>query len=313
VKTLLLRRLAAFAPTLLGASVLCFALLAVAPGDPAELLMRQSGGEATPEALADFRRQMDLDAPLPLRYLRWLADAARLDFGTSYATGEPVAALVLGRLPATLTLAAAAFALVLCVAIPVGVGAALQRNRPLDHVSRLWAILSLSVPSYWLALLLLYLFALELRWVAVAGGDGLPALVLPALTLGLGMAAFSSRLVRERTLEVLAQDHVRLAHAKGLTVAQVVRRHVLRNALLPLVTLWGMSFGYLLGGSVIVETVFSWPGVGQLAVEAIRTRDYPVLQCYVVVTTGFFMASSLIVDLAYLRLEPRLRGHFGRA
>lgn len=307
MEKLILKRVLSLIPTLLGISVLCFILVLVSPGDPAELLMRQSGGELTAAALEDFRRELGMDAPVHLRYIRWLQRAIRFDFGESFSSGEKVAAEILTRLPATMKLAAAAFAFMLILSLPVGILSALRQNLLFDNLSRLWSIISISIPSYWLGLLLLYFFGLKLKIFHVVGQGSLKDLVLPAVTLGLGMSAVYSRLLRERILDVFSQDYIKLAYTKGLSLWEIVFRHTLKNAILPLITLWGMSFGYLLGGSIIVESVFSWPGVGKFAVEAISNRDYPVIQCYVVLMALIFIGLNLFVDILYQFIDPRIR------
>ena len=307
MKSLIQRRLLMLIPTLAGISLLGFILLELMPGDATTLLMRRSAGEVTPEAIDTLRRELGLDRPWPVRYLRWVGRAVRLDFGTSFSSGEPVRREIFSRLPATLALALGAFTFMLTVTLPLGVLSALRKNQWPDHLIRVGAIVFHSVPAYWLGLLLLWIFALKLGFFRVVGQGAWQDLILPVVTLGSGMAAFYSRMTRERVIDVLEQDYIRLVHAKGLSRRILICRHVLKNALLPLVTLWGMSFGYLLGGSVIVESVFSWPGVGKLVVDAILNRDHPVIQAYVVLMALIFVSVNLIVDLVYPLLDPRLR------
>jgi peptide/nickel transport system permease protein len=301
------KRLLSVLPVLFGISLLSFALIDFAPGDPAEMLMRQSGGQPTREAIDAFKEKLGMNAPLPVRYIKWLRRAVCLDFGKSLASGEDVIGELSQRMPETLKLSVAAFIFTLLVSVTVGIISGLRQNGAFDHVARLWSIFSIAIPNYWLGLVLLYLFSLKLHIFRIVGGEGVKDLVLPAVTLGLYASATNSRLIRERIIEVLAQDYIKLAHAKGLPMRVILWRHVAKNALLPLVTLWGMTFGYLLGGSVIVESVFAWPGVGKLAVDAIGNRDFPVLQAYIVLMALIFVGLNFIVDTLYQFLDPRIR------
>lgn len=304
----LLRRVLALVPVLLGISLLAYGLANLAPGDPARIQLRHQLGEPpSEEAVGALRRELGLDDPFALRYARWVGRALRGDLGVSYRTGEPVLGALAGRFPATLQIALAAVALGLVAGIPAGVVSAVRRNSPLDHASRLTALIGASMPSFWLGYVLIAVFAVGLGVLPVAGRGGVGHLVLPAATLGLGAAAGLSRLVRSGVLEVLGEDHVRTARAKGLTEARVLRRHVLRNALIPVVTLAGIRFGHLLGGAVIVETVFAWPGIGKYVVDSIYDRDYPTIQGFVVFIATVFVILNILVDLAYLWLDPRIR------
>lgn len=311
MKEIMIRRILVLFPTLVGISLLGFVLLELMPGDATTLLMRRSGGEVSAEAITNLRLELGLDRPWPIRYGKWVARAVRFDFGTSFSSGEPVRREIFSRLPATLALSLGAFTFMLMVTLPVGIFSALHKNRWADHFCRLGAIVFHSVPAYWLGLLLLWLFALEFDIFRIVGKGTVGDLVLPVFTLGIGMAAFYSRITRERVIDVLEQDYIRLVHAKGISRWVLIFRHTLKNALLPLITLWGISIGYLLSGSVIVESVFSWPGVGKLIVDAILNRDLPIIQAYVVLMAIFFMGINLIVDLVYPLLDPRLRAGRG--
>jgi len=303
----LLRRLLWLPPTLLGLSLICFGLLQLAPGDPGELLLRQSGGPSSAESAARFKAEMGLDKSLLERYRLWLGRAVRLDLGESFTTGEPVREQILSRLPATIELAVTAFALMLVTAVPLGLLSALRPQGWLDQASRLLAVVAASLPNYWFGLLLLFLFARVWHVFDIVGGDGPADIVLPALTLALGLTAVQSRLARERFLTVLTEDYIRTALAKGLTRRQVFLRHALKNALAPLLHLWGASFGYLLGGSLIVETVFAWPGAARLAVDAVLNRDYPVVQGYIILMAVIFIGVNLAADAGHALLDPRVR------
>lgn len=268
--------------------------------------MRQSGGEPSAEDIAAFREKLGMNDALPVRYLKWLRRTVQLDFGQSLATGEQVLSQIATRLPETLKLAAAAFLFMLAVSVPFGLITGLKQNGWVDHLGRLWSVFGISIPNYWLGLLLLYLFALKLQWLPIVNQGRLRDLVLPAVTLGLYAAAANSRLVRERVMEVMSQDYIKLACAKGLSQWEIVWRHTVKNAFAPMVTMWGINFGYLLGGSVVVESVFGWPGVGTLAIDAIANRDFPVLQAYILLVTTLFVAINLCVDLVVLLLDPRI-------
>lgn len=302
------RRLLAVVPAWLGVSLLAFGLASLAPGDSAQLiLLRQTGELPTDAAVQRLRRELGLDAPVPVRYGRWLADAARGDLGRSYRTGEPVLAELASRFPATLQLASSALLVGLAIALPLGIVSAVHRGTAVDHASRLGALLGASVPRFWLGYVLILIFSVALGLFPVAGRGGWAHLVLPALTLGVGGAASLTRLTRACLLEELQQDYVRTARAKGLPERRVVVHHALRNALNPVVTLIGMRFGALLGGAVVVETVFAWPGIGSLVVESIYDRDYPAIQGFVLFTGTVFLLINLLVDLGYVWLDPRVR------
>jgi peptide/nickel transport system permease protein len=311
VQTYLTRRLFTLPLLLFGISVISFALLNLAPGNPAGILLRlqQPGTEPPREAVLALRQELGLDDPLPLRYGRWLLRALRGDLGKSYRSGEAVTAELVQRLPATLMLAGTSLGLAMLIGIPSGVFAAVWRGSPLDGLSRLLALLGAAVPSYLLALLLILVFAVTLHWLPTIGYGSLQQLVLPALALAAGSSAQLMRLTRASMLEVVQQDYVRTARAKGLKERRVIGVHALKNALLPVVTVLGMNLGHLLGGTVIVETIFSWPGVGKYAIDAIFLRDYPVIQGFVLYMAVIFLLVNLLVDMTYRWLDPRL--HFG--
>lgn len=301
-------RLVQLALVWIGISMLAFGLANVAPGDPAEMiLLRRSGQPPTQAEVRLLREELGLDAPLPVRYVRWATGAITGDLGTSFRTEESVSRSLLSRLPATIQLSAAALLLTLLIAVPLGVVSAVRTGSLLDHGSRVLALIGASLPSFWLAYLLILLFAVHLRWVPVAGRGGPEHLVLPALTLALGSIARLTRLTRASMLEELGQDYVRTARAKGLPGWTVVTRHALRNALNPLVTLTGMQVGQLLAGAVIVETIFAWPGIGGFLVDSIYERDYPVIQGFVLFTGTAFVLVNFLVDLSYRWLDPRVR------
>jgi len=302
------RRALYLIPVWLGISLLAFALGNLAPGDPVEMILQQRTGEVpTRAAVEQLREQLGLNAPAPLRYARWVARAARGDLGLSYRTGAPVENALVERLPSTLELAAASLFLSILVALPLGAAAALRQGTWVDHLSRVIALFGTSVPSFLLGYALMLLFAVSLHLLPVAGSDGPASLVMPVLTLAMSETAALTRLTRASMLDVLGEDYVRTARAKGLPQRLVVIRHALRNALNPLVTLTGVRAGRLLGGAVIVETIFARPGIGKLVVDSIHDRDYPLIQGFVLLMGTVFVLANLIVDLSYAGLDPRVR------
>ena len=300
----LLKRLAGALGIVLGVALLTALLIHLVPGDPVELMLGES---ATAGDRAALRARLGLDRPLHQQLLGQLGRLARLDLGDSLYSRRPVSAVVAERLPATVELAVAALAVAAAVALPLGILAARNRGGLADSAAMGVALLGLSIPSFWLGPLLILLFSVVLGWTPVSGREGLASLVLPALTLGTGMAAVLARMLRSSLLETLSEDFVRTARAKGLSPAAVLRRHALRNAALPVVTVFGMQAGALFAGAVITETVFAWPGVGSLLVEAIQRRDFPVVQgCVLLISTTYVLVNAG-TDLAYAWLDPRVR------
>lgn len=308
------RRIAYLVPVWLGLSVLAFAISLLAPGDPVRQILQQGGIDApSAEQVIEMRRELGLDAPAPVRYVRWLSGAVRGDFGRSYRTGENVLTSLTDRFPRTAELAAVAIVLGLLIALPLGVISALLRNSLTDQAARVGALIGASIPSFWLAYLLIILFAVQLRILPVAGASELRNIVLPALTLAIGAAASLTRLTRSAMLEELYQDYVRTARSKGLRERAVVVRHALRNALIAIVTVTGIRLAALLGGAVIVETIFAWPGIGKYVVDSIFLRDYPTIQGFVLFTGSVVLLVNLAVDVSYVWLDPRVRlGATGR-
>lgn len=305
----LLRRVLLVVPTLLGVSLLAFALANLTPGDPAEELLRRSTGyQPTPEEIARTREELGLDRPIAVQYASWLANAARGDLGTSYGTRRPVTDEIVERIPRTLELAVPAALSALVLALALGMVSAVHRNRWPDQVVRVISVAGASMPSFWLALLLIVLFSLKLSVLPVAGREaGVRSLVLPVVALTLAPMAVLARFTRSAMLETLGDDYVRTARAKGLAGWRVVGRHALRNACIPLVTAFGTSLGHLVSGAVIIETIFLWPGVGKLAVDAILQRDYPMIQGFTLYAGFAFVLLNLLVDLSYGALDPRIR------
>lgn len=287
-----------------GVSVLVFFLLRLAPGDPVLLLLAES---AEPQQIAEARAKWGLDKPIYVQYAVFLNRAVHGDLGDSLFFQEPALSVLLERMPATLQLSAAALLFSLSVAIPIGILSALKRDSLWDYLGTSIAMLGQAIPPYWLGIMLILIFAVNLRWFPTSGRGTLSHLVLPAITLGSVLMALVTRLVRSGMLDVLGEDYVRTARAKGLKERSVIIRHALRNILIPLVTVIGLQLGALFGGAVITESIFAWPGVGRLALQAISARDYPLVQAAVLVISIIYVFLNLAVDLLYVYLDPRIR------
>jgi peptide/nickel transport system permease protein len=288
---------------IVGIMAVTFALLQLT-GDPARMMVPPEAGE---EAVEEVRRRLGLDQPLYVQFARYLAGAVRGDFGTSLSFNEPATKLVLERFPATIQLTLVAMAWSLLVSFVLGIVSAVRRYTAEDFVATVIALLGQSIPVFWLGIMLILLFSLALGWLPTSG-MGTPAhFVLPAITLGAYSMARTTRLVRSGMLEVLSQDYIRTARAKGLSRWLALSRHALKNAAIPIVTVIGLDFGTLLGGAVITETIFAWPGVGRLAVEAIFRRDFPLVQAVVFYVAAAFVLVNLLVDVLYTVLDPRVR------
>src|SRR2546422_6572877 len=310
----LVRRLLLLVPVLLGVSIIIFMVLHLAPGDPAEIML---GSQATQADLTRLRADLGLTAPLHVQYVRWLGLVVRGDLGRSIWMKRPVLAEVLGRFQATLVLTGAALLLSTVGGVALGVASATRPNSLLDRLSAVASLFGASMPVFWLGIVLMVVFALWLGWLPASGmfspyggggpGDLLAHLVLPAVTLAAASVTIIARLTRSTMLEVLGQDYVRTARAKGATEWAVVARHALKNALIPIVTVVGVQAGYLLGGAVLTETVFAWPGVGTLVVQGILARDVPLVQGCVLVIACTFVLVNLAVDVLYAYLDPRIR------
>jgi len=298
-----LRRLWSTLTVAVGVAAVIFVLLHLS-GDPVALLVP---ADAPPEVMRDTRQALGLDRPLPQQFFIYLSRAAAGDLGTSLRHNLPVAQLIRERLPRTILLAAAALALALVIAIPAGIVSALRRGTLVDRLAMVLAVAGQAVPIFWLALMLIWLFAVRLEWLPVFGSGTLLHLVLPAVSLSTIVLGRLARLVRSSMLEVLGQDYVRTARAKGLGETSVVWGHALKNAAIPIVTVVGLQLAQLLGGAVVTETIFAWPGVGVLAAEAVFNRDFPVVQGVTLVISLIFVVANLAVDLAYVALNPRIR------
>jgi peptide/nickel transport system permease protein len=303
VHTFILRRLGAVVPVLLAVSVLVFLMSHLTPGDPATIML---GENASAADVARLRHQLGLDRPLTVQYGRYLAGVVRGDLGRSIRSGQPVAVEIWERFPPTLQLTLAAMVIAAAAGVLLGALAATSRTAAADALLMSTSLLGISMPSFWLGLLLILLFGLVLHWFPIAGGSDWRALVLPAVTLGTQAAAVLARLTRASLLDVLPSDFVRTARAKGVAGTRVLFRHALRNALIPVVTVIGLQFGALLGGAVIVESVFARSGLGRLAVAAVQSRDFPVIQGIVLFAAAVYALVNLSVDVAYLALDPRI-------
>ena len=299
----IVRRLLLAIPTLFGVLVVAFLLLYVAPGDPVTAMI---GERADPETIARLRAELHLDDPLPVRFGHYAADVLRGDLGRSYITDQPISREIAERFPKTLQLAVAAMILATIVGMSLGVLSARHPGGWVDRFALGIAYLGISFPVYWVGLLLILLFAVALRWFPPSGYGGFAFLVLPALTLGMRSIAFQARMTRSAMLESLGADYVRTARAKGLSEWAVTARHALRNALIPLITIIGLDFGSYLTGSILTETVFSWPGIGRYVVNAIERRDLPAIQGAVLFLSVVFVLVNLVTDLAYAKADPRV-------
>ncbi len=304
MKRYLVRRLLLLLPVVWGVSTLVFLLIHFIPGDPVEVMLGETALAADKAAL---RKELHLDLPLPAQYLAFLRGLAVLDLGRSLFSPRPVWDAVRAALPATAELAGAALAIALLVAVPLGTLAAVKRDTWADRGAMFLALLGVSVPTFVSAPLLVYAFAIVLGILPVSGREGLASLVLPAITLGVGMAAILSRMVRSSLLEVLRQDFITTALAKGLPRWRVVLKHALRPALIPVLTLVGLQLGGLLSGAIITETIFAWPGLGRLAFQAIQSRDYPLVQGCVLLIALTYVLVNLLTDLLYALADPRVR------
>ncbi|MBV9596996.1 MAG: ABC transporter permease [Chloroflexi bacterium] len=298
------RRLVAAVPTLLGVSIVVFLMVRLLPGDPARIVAGLLASEADVE---NIRHQLGLDQPAPVQYAQFLMRLAHFDLGTSVRTGQPVVYEVLARLPWTIELAATSIAVAAALGVAGGLVAALYHNQRLDVVISALMLFGISMPVYWFGLMLIVVFAIKLQWLPAAGSQDPGAWILPTLTLAAFSVALIARMTRSTMLEVLRADYVRTARAKGQLERAVVYGHALRNAMLPIVTVIGHQFGTLLGGAVLTETVFGWPGMGQLLVDALFARDYPVVQGVVLTFSALFILVNLGVDVLYGMIDPRIQ------
>ncbi|OYD07325.1 nickel ABC transporter permease [Paludifilum halophilum] len=301
------KRLVQLLMVLLFLSIMTFTLMKLAPGDPVLSILQADKLNVTRADEAKLREEFGFDQPLYVQYGKWMQGLFRLDLGHSYLTGEPVWEEMMKRLPITLQLTAGALVVMLFISFPLGILGARYPNKWPDQISRVLALIGASVPSFWLGLFLIYFFAFRFQLLPSTGRDTWFHMILPSLTLGFSLAAVYARLLRAGLLDSLSQEYIRAARARGVPERRILWRHALRGALLPIITVFGTSIGHLIGGSVVVEMLFSWPGLGSMAIEAIFGRDYPVIQGYVLLTGVFVVGMNLLVDLSYRLVDPRIR------
>lgn len=301
------QRLVRAVPVLVGVMTLVFFMVHMLPGDPAEEIASRGPGGMTPEAIEQIRIRLGLDQPLYVQYWDFVKHVAQGDLGRSIFSNREVSAMIRSQIGATIKLTAAGMLVALLIGVPLGIIAAIRQNSWVDSASMTVALLGVAMPSFWLGLLLIWLFAVRLNWVPVIVGTGLRGLILPAFTLGFSAAAIIARLVRSSMLEVLRQEYMTTARAKGLRTRSVVLRHGLKNALIPVVTIIGLQIGNLLGGAVVIETVFARQGIGRLAIDAILAKDFPVIQGVVLFAAVVYVSVNLLVDLLYSVIDPRIR------
>jgi len=303
----IIRRLLLLIPVMLGVSFIVFTIMFFTPGDPAKIML----GERAPQAeVAALRTQMGLDDPFIVQFFNFIRNATRGDFGRSLVTRRPVAEELFARFPATLQLAASAVLIAVAIGIPVGILSAIKQYSFFDGAAMTLALVGVSMPNFWQGLMMILLFSVYLRWLPSSGIGTFRHLIMPAVTLGTSSAALITRMTRSSMLEVVRQDYIRTARAKGLTERVVINRHALKNALIPVVTVIGLQFGYLLGGAVLTETVFAWPGVGRMMVDAIRQKDFPVVQAGVLLLAVAFSVVNLVVDILYAYIDPRIKAQY---
>lgn len=302
-----LKRILLLIPVLLGVSLLVFAIMSLTPGDPAQLIL---GENAPKEAVLKLREEMGLNDPFFMQYFRFVKNAIMGDFGRSYTTGREVFGEIFARFPNTLILAVIGIIISVCIGIPIGIISATRQYSFLDSFSMVIALLGVSMPVFWLGLMLILTFSVKLGWLPSGGFDGLKSIILPAVTLGVGSAAIITRMTRSSMLEVIRQDYIRTARAKGVAEKVVINKHALKNALIPIITVVGLQFGHLLGGAVLTESVYSWPGVGRLMVDAIRQKDTPTVLAAVVFLAAAFSVVNLLVDILYAYVDPRIKSQY---
>ena len=305
----ILKRLLMLIPVLLAVAFVIYAIMNVAEGDP---VYSVAGADATEEQLAALREEMGLNGSLIERYFRYIGNLLKGDLGVSYVSKQDVMKIYLQRLPNTLKLASMTMIFATLIALPLGIIAAVNQNSWIDTVSMVLALIGLSMPNFWLGLLLIILFSLKLGWLPSGGNEGFKSIILPAFTVGAGLAALLTRTTRSSMLDVIRQDYLRTARAKGVPEKTIIRKHALRNALIPIITIFGVQFSNVLGGSVLAETVFAWPGVGRLVVDAIDQRDIPTVTGALVMTTMLVTVVNLLIDIVYAFVDPRIKAKYSK-
>jgi len=306
----IIKRILLLIPIVLGVVTLVFFLVHLIPGDPVEVMLGEQAQAADKELL---RHELHLDRPLMVQYRIYLAGLIRGDLGRSIHSREPVSSLIARRFPATLLLTLAAMLVAIIIAVPIGIISATQQYSLVDNLSMFFALLGISMPNFWLGPLLILLFSIQLGWLPVSGMGGVEHLILPAVTLGTALAAILTRMTRAGILEVIREQYIVTARAKGLAERKVLYKHALKNALIPVITILGLQFGALLSGSIITETIFSWPGIGRLVIQAVNQRDYPLVQGCVLAIALSYVLVNLVTDLFYSVADPRIRIGGGRA
>ena len=294
-------------PVLLAVAFVIYAIMNVAEGDP---VYSVAGADATEEQLAALREEMGLNGSLIERYFRYIGNLLKGDLGISYVSKQDVMKIYLQRLPNTLKLASMTMIFATLIALPLGIIAAVNQNSWIDTLSMVLALIGLSMPNFWLGLLLIILFSLKLGWFPSGGNEGFKSIILPAFTVGAGLAALLTRTTRSSMLDVIRQDYLRTARAKGVPEKTIIRKHALRNALIPIITIFGVQFSNVLGGSVLAETVFAWPGVGDFLLKSIKTQDTPCVLGAIVMFTIVFSVVNLIVDITYAFIDPRIKAQY---
>ena len=301
------KRLLMLIPVLIGVSLIVFTQMQLSPGDPAMIIL---GAQAAPEDIAILRESMGLNDPLIVQFFRFLLGMFTLDFGTSYKDGMPVLTKLLEALPYTAELTFCAVLLALIIGIPAGIISATKQYSIFDRIASVLALIGFSTPNFWLSIMLILVFSVNLKWLPVSGTGSILHLVLPSIALGVQSAAVFTRMTRSSMLEVLNMDYIRTARAKGLSERVVILKHALKNALIPVITVVGLQIGLLFGGAILTETVFAWPGVGRLMIDSIRAKDTPVVQGGVIFTASIFVFINLLVDILYAYVDPRVKAQY---
>ncbi|MGV3488471.1 MAG: nickel ABC transporter permease [Tuberibacillus sp.] len=303
----IIKRIIMLIPVIIGVSIIVFLLMQLTPGDPAQIML---GPQASHEAVQHLREQMGLNEPIIVQYLHFLYGIFTLNFGTSIQDGQPVFTEIMQHFPATIELTIAAMIVALLIGIPVGIISSTRQYSFFDNVSTLGALIGFSMPNFWLSMMLILIFAVTLGWLPVSGYGSIIFLILPAIALGTQTTAVISRMTRSSMLEVLSQDYIRTARAKGLKERAVVYKHALRNAFIPVITVIGLQVGALLEGAILTETIFSWPGIGRFMIDAIRAKDFTVVQGSVVFIACIFVFVNLLVDIIYAYVDPRIKAQY---
>ncbi len=303
----ILRRLLLMIPVLIGVTFLVFFIISLTPGDPAAMIL---GNGATEEAIKELREEMGFNDPVIVQYGNYMKDLLTGDMGTSYSTGKPVSGEIAQRFPNTFKLTLSAIILSVLISIPIGVISATRQYSLFDNIGMIVALVGISMPSFWVGLILIILFSLKLGWFPSGGMEGIKSLILPAFTLAIASTASITRTTRSSMLEVIRQDYIDTAKAKGVSRGVIIRKHALKNALIPAITVIGLEFGVLLGGAVLTETVFSWPGIGRLMVDSIQRKDTPtVLGCIIIFAVAFSLV-NLLIDILYSFIDPRIKANY---